>query len=410
MPDASTPPITPAAIRASCAPKRSSVSDATAIRRSTTERELRVTHVVFDLNGGGLETLVATLTRAFATQGVRSSVVTLGGRAGRVGESLRGDLETFHVSRGAGTAGMLLPRTLAVEIARTRADVVHLHSGAWYKPALAARMAGVPRIVYTEHGREHYDPLLMRVLDRQAARWTSAVVAVSDRLRDYLHVRLGIPRARLHTIANAVDTSEFCPDPDGGVTLRSRLGIPADALVIGSVGRLEHVKGYDRLLEVFARLRRADGLGGRLRLVLCGDGGERAALARQAEALGIADAVHFTGWMDRPVALYRALDVFAVTSRSEGLSISLLEAMASGAAPVVNDVGANREALGPELAAQVTGSDDWDDFVRVVARTVNTRDALARVRDAAVRRVRSRFGLEGTLRRYRAVYEGTPGA
>ena len=365
---------------------------------------LRITQVVFDLEGGGLETLVASLVTRFAARAATVSVITLGGRVGRVGAAIRESTERYVVLRPLSGLSMVAPVTLIRAIRSTRPDVVHLHSGAWYKPALASRLARVPRVVYTEHGREHFDPPLMRLLDRTAARWTSVVAAVSDRLARYLADVVGIDAARIRTVPNGVDADRFAPGP-APAELRASLGIAPDAVVIGSIGRLEHVKAYERLIAAYAALRRG-APDVPVQLVICGDGSARADLERQVAGLEVGDGVRLPGWTDRPVDFYRLFDLFALTSRSEGASVSLMEAMACGAVPVVTDVGANAELLGPELAGQVVKQEDAGALARLLERTVREPSRRADLAARARRRVLERYTLEGMVTAYDQIYRG----
>ena len=363
-----------------------------------------MTHVVFDLHGGGLESLIAGLVRGLATSEVQSSVITLGGRAGRVGDSLRpllAHLDVLHPMRGV---SMLAPVGLVRALRRQRPHVVHLHSGAWFKPAYGTRLAGRAAIVFTEHGRVHYDPWSQRLLDRIAARWTSRIVAVSHTLAQYLAEVVKVPAERIRVIENGVDLTRFFPGPrpDG---LRQQLGLPANAVVVGAIGRLEHVKGYDLLIQAFSRVRPAESAGQPRYLVIGGEGSEREALADLARSVGVADRVILPGWLDDPADLYRLFDVFAVSSRSEGLSLSLLEAMACGIPPVVTDVGANRLVLGSELDFLAHTPTDWTGFAVTVDRLLGDPDLRRRIASEATRRVTERFSLARVVDQYHALYE-----
>jgi glycosyltransferase involved in cell wall biosynthesis len=374
---------------------------------SVTEGPVRVTHVVFDLNGGGLESLIAAMARRFAGSEIRLSVITLSGRAGRLGEAVRPLLDALQVHRPIRGLSLIAPLGLVKRLRAMRPHVVHLHSGAWLKGALAARLARVPNVVYTEHGREHDDPWVQRVLDRRAAALTDWVVPVSDRLRRYLRDVVRVPEARLETIENGIDVALFSHrgSTDG---LRGALGIEGDALVVGSVGRLERVKAYDRLIDAFALVVAAVPASPQLHLVLCGDGAERAALERRAAELGVGARVHFTGWLDDPVACYRLLDVFALTSLSEGASVSLMEAMACGAVPVVTDTGANAEILGPELGSQVVRPAEPQAIARTLAATLESSERRARLKTIARERIVARYNLDRVAAQYERLYRGTP--
>jgi glycosyltransferase involved in cell wall biosynthesis len=364
---------------------------------------IRVTHVVFDFNGGGMESLVAEMAARFNGTSVQVSLITLSGRVGRLGAVTRDRFDQFHVIRKGVGLSMLLPLGVAKVIRGTRADVVHVHNGSWYKGSLAARLAGVKRVIYTEHGREHDDPPFMQWLDRRASGRTDAVVAVSARLARYLEKSVGIERRRIVTIHNGVDTSVFTPAPPPA-ELRASLGIPSDALVIGSVGRLEPVKAYERLLEAAALLR------GKLPrpfvVLICGSGSEREALEAHAARLGIGDIVRLPGWLDDPAQAYRLLDVFVLPSKSEGQSVSLMEAMASGVPAVVTDVGANAEMLGDELRAQVV-SEQPAEMAKVIAATIGNEKTSNRMRQVVRERAVEHYSLDRLIKAYESLYRGT---
>ncbi|MBI1722489.1 MAG: glycosyltransferase [Gemmatimonadetes bacterium] len=373
-----------------------------AAERGDLPGRVRVTHVVHDLHGGGMESLVAAMARRFAGTRIVMSAITLRGRPGNVGSSVRHLLDQYHVIKPIPGVSMAVPLGLVRRVRATRPDVVHIHS-AWYKAALAAHLAGVERVIYTEHGREHDDPPLMRWLDRLAARWTDIVVPVSDRLNAYLRTELGVSPDRLRTIENGIDTDVFVPG-ETSPALRAKLGIPGGASVLGSIGRLEPVKAYERLIDAFATLRAEHRLERPLVLVICGHGSQREALEVHARTLGVADAVRLPGWVDTPAEFYRMLDVFALTSLSEGTSVSLLEAMACGIAPVVTNVGSNAALLGPELAEQVVPAGDREAFVRVAHATLASPERRAEVGRSARRRVVTRYSLDRFLAEYEELY------
>src|SRR5688500_1365489 len=144
--------------------------------------------------------------------GVQVSLVTLSGRVGRLGAAVRDCFDDFEVVRPLrGGLSMAWPLSVARAIRRTRPDVVHVHSGCWLKGARAARLAGVRRVVFTEHGREHDDPWIRRWIDRAAASYTDTVVAVSHRLASYLARKVGINSARFGRSTKAATRRGFPP-------------------------------------------------------------------------------------------------------------------------------------------------------------------------------------------------------
>jgi L-malate glycosyltransferase len=164
------------------------------------------------------------------------------------------------------------------------------------------------------------------------------------------------------------------------------------------------VKAYDRLIEAFAGLGRTDGTNRPLYLVIAGEGSQRGALESCARHWGVADRVRLPGWVEHSVEMYRLFDVFALTSLSEGASLSLMEAMACQAAPVVTAVGANAEILGPDLAEQVVPAGDNGAVRRTIAATLQSPVGLARRRAAARLRVTSRYSLDRMIGEYLEAY------
>lgn len=366
---------------------------------------VRVTHVVFDFEGGGLESLVAAMARRFHGSDVQLSLVTLGGRVGRLGATVRDCFHAFEVVRPLRGVSLALPLGVARAIWRTRPDVVHIHSGCWLKAARAARLAGVGRVVFTEHGREHDDPWLRRFIDRRAAASTDTVVAVSRRLAGYLAARVGIDPEKIRTIHNGIDTTRFAPG--GGRArddLRASLSIPDNALVIGSVGRLETVKAYDRLLDAVARLRSL--VSQPVVVVIAGDGTQRDALMAHARSLGegIADCLRLPGWLEQPVDFYRMLDVFVLSSVSEGQSVSLMESMACGTPSVVTDVGSNAEMLGAELSSLVVPFGDPDAMARALRSVTSDAQWRAQIRAIVRQRAVALYSIEEMATQYERLY------
>lgn len=367
-----------------------------------TER-VRVLHVVLDLEAGGLERLVADMVRRTDRRLFEPHVLALR----FLGRHARG-LEEFarlHEGRSRGGWSMLWPRHLSEQIRGIAPQVVHTHSGVWYKASLAARRAAVPRLVHTDHGRLLPDPWQARFLDGLAARRTDVVVAVSDVLGQLLARTVVRDASRIVVVPNGVDTELFWPRPDSG-RVRAELGISGDAPVIGSIGRLDPIKAYDVMVEAFARLLAGWGEGPRPVLVLAGNGPEQARLSELVRARSLQGAARLLGWRDDVHDLHQAFTLFTMSSRSEGTSLSLLEAMSAGLCPVVTQVGGTPVVLGDRLRHRMVPAGDPDALA--AAWRAALADTERRGADAllARQRVEEAFGLDAMMRRYQAIYLG----
>ncbi len=367
-------------------------------------RRVRVLHLIDNLNYGGMERVLADLVQRLDPQRFECHVLGLA-YLGRFSEGLEGSA-TLHVADPMPRSSMLWPRGLVQQIRRIGPDVVHSHSGVWYKGTLAARLAGVRRLVHTDHGRPQPDPWTSRLLDRIAAGRTDVVVAVSAPLAEVLVHRLGIDRRKLTIIHNGVDTARHRPREDSG-RVRRELGACVDTPVLGSIGRLEFIKGYDLMLQAFARLRAGWSDGEPPVLCLAGGGSEETRLAAWIARAGLGDSVRLLGWRDDVADLHSSFTLFTLASRSEGTSISLLEAMSAGICPVVTRVGGNADVLGPALAHRLVPPDDPEALAQ--AWRAALLDPAARMRDAvaARQRVVDGFGLDAMVRAYEGLYLGS---
>ena len=371
-----------------------------------TAAKRRVLHVVNNLNYGGMERVVAEIVRRTDSSRFDMHVLALG-YLGHFSEGLDA-YATLHLAEPMPRWSMLYPRSFARQLERIAPDVVHLHSGVWYKAGAAAALAGVPYQIYTDHGRQSPDPWLNRAIDRRASRNTDVVVCVSERLGRHVATFVKHP-SRIRVIANGVDTERYAPRTDDG-EFRRELGIADDVPIVGSIGRLEAVKAYDVLIRAFAKLRGEYPASPKPVLVLVGDGSERQSLERLASELGLDGSIHFVGWRSDIESITRAFTLFTMSSHSEGTSVSLLEAMSSGLCPVVTDVGGNSAVLGDELAHRLVPPADPDSLAHALSDALT--DTAARERDArtARERVLKHYGLDAMVQSYEQLYSGEPDA
>lgn len=359
---------------------------------------IRVLHVVQSLNYGGMERLIAGMVKNADHRRFELHVLGLS-YLGHFSAGLENYAE-LHVGPQQARWSLVNPRQLAATIESIAPDIVHTHSGVWLKGGRAARMARVRAILHTEHGRRSPDPLSDRLIDRYAARYSDLVVAVSGQLQTNLIREIGVPAHKVRYIANGVDTCLIETAADSQ-SLRMELGIPENVPILGSVGRLERIKGYEVAIHALATMRGEHSAV----LVIAGDGSERSALERLARELRISDRVFLLGWRDDITRLHAAANVFTMSSHSEGTSVSLLEAMAAGLCPVVTAVGGNPAVLGDSLAHRLVPpanpgalAENWVNALR---------DSARRSQDGAAARARilQNFSLKRMVAEYEDLYK-----
>lgn len=249
---------------------------------------------------------------------------------------------------------------------RQRPLIVHTHtSKAGFLGRLAARLAGVPIVIHQPHGHIFYgyygaarSALFVRI-ERLAAHWTDRIVALTERGTEE-HLAQGIGRREQYVaIPSGVPTAALRAQAPSRGAARARLGIGEDDFVVVGVGRLVYVKGFELLVAALpAVLGEIPGA----RLVLVGDGPDRATLERQAAGLGVAGRVMFAGAVDGAAGglleYLAAADVCAAPSRNEGMGRALVEAMALGLPVVGTDVGGIPDVIGRDEAGRLIPTDD----------------------------------------------------
>lgn len=308
-----------------------------------------VVHIVEHLAPGGIETFVLDLLRI---GGSNDRIFSMQGNKAKLLSSWRalhdfGDrLEAFSRPAGIhpGLVGAIASRLRAL---RPRAVFVH-HIGPLLYGGLAARLAGVPQLIYVEHDAWHYTSARHRTLARCCFSLVRPkVVAVSNQVGTALTDIM--PRLDVKVIPPGIATDRFIPG--NRIEARDRLGLPASSRIVGTAGRLVPVKSHYVLLRAMAELPDD------IHCAIAGDGPELDNLRRLANELGLPHRAHFLGHRDDLWDVYPAFDVFCLPSKAEGLPRTILEAQACDIPVVATDVGGVAEALDPEASLLVPPND-----------------------------------------------------
>lgn len=303
------------------------------------------------------------------------------------------------------------------EMRKAKPQIVHTHMA---KAGLLGRLAaaaynltrgGAPRarVIHTYHGHVlegYFSPLMTKIfvgLERQLARVSDAIVAISPSIERDLRDQFGIGRANQYrVIPLGFDLTAFAAINDATrVRARQGLQLAADADVVCTVGRLTAIKQHRLFLETIAAASRTRH---RLVALIAGDGELRADLEAYARELGIADRVRFLGWRRDLATIYAATDVFLLTSRNEGTPVALIEAMASGIPGVSTDVGGVKDVIVADDAgarvADHTAAALAGPVVRYLADPALRRQSGVRARAAVL----DRFSLDRLVDDVRTLY------
>lgn len=358
----------------------------------------RLAVVLPDLRVGGLQAMAVRLALALDRAEWEPCFYTFDGEGPLAGALDAAGVARALLPRAAGADWPLAGR-LAARLAADGAGLVHCHNvTALFHGARAAWRAGRLPVLYTEHDRDMPAPWRHRLLHRWLARRVTRTVAVSRRLREALVRWEGFPSARTAALLNGTD------DPRAGCAetraqARAALGWD-DAPVALAVGSLTEVKRHALLLQAWPAVRARVPSA---RVVLAGDGPLRAGLQEAARALG-PGAAQLLGERHDVPRLLAAADVFVLPSRSEGLSLSLVEAHGAGRPSVACDVGGNAEVLLDGVTGRLVPSGDAGALAGALAALL--RDAPLRERLGAAARARwlAEFTHAAMVARYVELY------
>lgn len=273
-----------------------------------------------------------------------------------------------------------------LRLIRTRKiSVLHTHGyAASNHGRIAARLAGVPVVVH-EHFIDDGIPGYQKLIDLLLAPATCCGIGVSAAVARFMRRQRRIPRDHLLVLNGGVPIHTFRRgSPEAGYALREQLGIARDATVVGVIGRLAHVKGLDIMLLAWAGIVTRHAAA---RLLIVGDGPERAELEQQAASLGVADSVIFAGHHSDIPECLAAIDLAVVPSRSEGFPMALIEQMAAGLPVVAAAVGGIPEIISDGINGVLVPPENPAELAAAVSRLLDDPVRSRTLADCAAKSV-----------------------
>jgi glycosyltransferase involved in cell wall biosynthesis len=365
-----------------------------------TANPLVIAHVLPSFGLGGQERVALRLAQEQRAAGQRALAVSLAPRPdGPLAAEFRGaGIEAHTVPKQGDGLDWGLPERLAERFRKHEVTVVHAHNPQALIYAAPAGKAIGAAVIYTCHGQNSLTRGRLW-LTRVASLLIDAYVGVSPRIASRAQRYRECPEAKLHTIANGVDLSAFHPDAGALREVRSALGLPEQAWVVGTVGRLVADKDPGLLLRAAAPL-----LGPDARLVFVGDGPLAPELRALAAAHGIGRWVSLLGARQDVPRLLAAFDVFALSSRTEGLPLALLEAMAVGLPIVATAVGGVPDVVRNDFSAKLVPS-AAEAALRAGLVELRDHPALAAKLGRGALKESRRFSAITMTRRYLELYQ-----
>jgi sugar transferase (PEP-CTERM/EpsH1 system associated) len=362
-----------------------------------------VMYVNYSLGIGGIETLILELCRRLDRTRYAPSVCVFeaGGKLQKEFEQLGVPVHVLAKAKGTDLA---LPVRLARLFREHKVSIVHTHNPfAWLYGCLGARLAHLP-LVHTQHNSMRHPSGAHRgkwiIAEKMLSLLTGRITAVSASVADYMVQVERISRGKIDVILNGIDPAAYVRATDAAATKRG-LGLQDVPLIIGNIARFYPAKDQRTLVRAFATV--AAVVPG-ARLLLVGDGPQKAATARFAAEAGIAGKVLFLGQRRDIPELLQIMDIFVLSSVKEGLPIALLEAMAAGVPVVATDVDGNPELVRNGVTGIVVPPRSPEAMARAILRLHADRRLAGEMGSRGHQRVRDDFAFETMIHKYEHLY------
>ena len=372
------------------------------------ERPL-VLHVMHRFATGGLENGVVNLINHMPASAYRHAVLAMTEVTDFRNRVQRSDVQFIALNKPPGH-GVWQYRKLYQLFRHLRPAIVHSRNLSALEVQVPAWAARVPVRVHGEHGRDVGDldgsSVKYQRMRRLYRPFVQHYTALSRDLAVYLHEKVHVPQDAITQAYNGVDTTRFTP-ADGEASRISGCPFdPARHWLVGTVGRMQTVKDQVMLANAFVlALRAAPVLGDRLRLVMVGDGPLRAQALAVLEAAGAAHLAWLPGERADVEIVMRGLHAFALPSLAEGISNTVLEAMASGLPVVATDVGGNSDLVQNGHTGYVVPAGNPQAMAARLAELATAPQQARRMGQAGCQRVKEHFSMQAMVQTYQTVYD-----
>jgi len=377
--------------------------------RAESDNRPLVIHVVYRFSIGGLENGVVNLINRLPHEAWRHDVVALTDISPEFCSRVtRSDVEYVALGKPAGHLVGLYPRLFRL-FRELRPAIVHTRNMAALEAVVPAWAAGVPVRVHGEHGWDTADldgsSSRLRWVRRAYSPFVTGYVALSQHLEEYLEQRVGIRQEHITQLYNGADTAQFVPRASSSARVADCPFRDADLWLVGTVGRMQAVKDPLNLARAFARaIERDPPARARLRLVMVGDGPLRPEVERLLTGAGLRELAWLPGERSDVPEIMRSLDCFVLPSLAEGISNTILEAMASALTVIATRVGGNAELVEEGLTGRLVPPADSEALATRILDYLHHPDVLRRHGKAGRNRVERRFSLDRMVADYDRLY------
>ena len=362
--------------------------------------KIHVLHITYDMRIGGTEMVIKNIIDGRDKTKYKMSVLCLESPLGPFAEELQKDgISFFELTRQPGFDINLI-RNIRQTIKTNQVDLIHCHQYTpWVYGVMAAALTKT-KVIFTEHGRFHPDSSSWKrkFINPVLNFFTDQVTAISKATKHALVEFEHLPEKSINVIYNGIAPLKVAPY--AVKQLRAELKIPDNHTILGTVARFDPIKNHIMMLKAFAQVLKKYP---QTTLIMVGDGEERVKIESCINALSLQENVILTGYKPKPENYLALMDIYLLSSLSEGTSMTLLEAMSLGKPCVVTDAGGNPEIVQNNENGIVTPNDNREMFAQGIVRVIaENRNNLGKASKA---RFEQRFSESKMNRQYQDLYQ-----
>jgi len=368
-----------------------------------------ILHVIHHLVVGGMENGLINLINTMPESSFRHVIVCVEDFSDFRQRLVRSDTKVIALHRSR--IGIMKLRTMIFHLCRNlRPMIVHSRNMSGLDALLPARIAGVKYCVHSEHGwdidnlnGEKWKPAFLR---RLHSPLINHYITVSKHLENYLSRKVGISASRITQIYNGVDTNRFRPARPKSLNVLPPNFADENSIVFGNVGRIQAIKDQKTLVHAFAALSQSGSdIGDKVRLIIVGDGPLFPALHDLVDSLGIKSKTWMPNAISNVQEVMQAMDVFVLPSLSEGISNTILEAMASGLPVIATAVGGNLELVEEKRTGSFFNPGDIQSLIQLLAEYASNPSLRYSQSQSARQITIEQFDLTKMVKNYLDIYE-----
>ena len=362
-----------------------------------------ILHVTFDMSIGGAEQVIYHLIQQTDRDKYKVSLFCIDSPLGQIGVKLR--TLGYSITNAERKAGfdVSLVKALHLFIKTHNIDVVHCHQYTPYVYGVLGAIGTDAKVIFTEHGRFFPDlPSRKRkIVNPFLSLITKHITAISAATKKSLHVIENFPRNKIKVIYNGIEGKNYLEGAAG--IEKVSIGIPENSQVLGTVARLDPIKNQLMMIKAMPEILKRFP---KTVLLIVGDGPERKNLESACESLQVSKDVIFTGFREDIPDLMQIIDIFLLTSFSEGTAMTLLEAMAAGRPCIATRVGGNPEIVVDEVTGYLVENDNPDTLSQKICALLGNKALLEEMGRNGRQRFLANFTVHQMASQYQELYEG----